>query len=132
MWNSVAIFGPVVGLIALGAGIIVVIRRVFGTMFPFASGYLAVILSAATVYVLSSFIGTQLMPDYAPILIATFLGMHLTQSEPWSLGGLCLPLATVAGLVAVFSAASGSLLEIAVSLGATGLLLNCAQLQKQK
>jgi hypothetical protein len=118
--------GLLAAVIAVGAGVVVAIRKILDSRAPTVSRYLAIILSAIVVAVLASAIGVNISLTYAPILIAAFLGSHLTQPDPWSVKGICAPLATVSGLVALFAAISSNLIAVALAIGVTGVLVHLA------
>jgi hypothetical protein len=126
-FTVLSLLAAVIAVIAVGAGVVVAIRKILDSRVPTISRYMAIILSAIVVAVLASAIGVNVSLNYAPILIAAFLGSHLTQHDPWSVRGICAPLATVSGLVALFAAISSNLIAIAVALGVTGVLVHLAQ-----
>jgi hypothetical protein len=115
-----------------GAGLILAIRRLLDTRFPIASGYVAVIASALSIFLVTPMLGLEQSASYSLILIATFLGTHWTQPHPWSVEGLCRPLAAVSGIVAIFASIDWAPTAIAVSVGVTGGLVYLAESYKPK
>jgi hypothetical protein len=123
--TQMVILGVILAVIAF---LLQIIRKTLLPRSTVLAGAVAVIVTVFMGQVATWYVDALPTPSIPVVLISGFVGLFAAQHKMWRVSGLCRALALVSLMIVVWAITTQNLVEISVSLLATGALLYLSQL----